>query len=201
MQPNLTTDMDKPYFDSREQPVLQVGDYPDPPLTLVVDRAPRIAEAERDASAHLAKRAQRQERQQAIQQVAEDAMADLVRSSALDSLMAERVAVALLPLADEGRSVQDRRQAGAVAVRLHDARWQMIARYRHAQQNLVSLRKLLSAHGLTGCIKDSELRAVADGMAGAGFQARIAVLDGSCPAGLHEYAAAHLGFLNVTEEG
>jgi hypothetical protein len=188
----------KDYYDGREQPVL-IRDYPDPPLHLVASR-PRVDEAATESSVHLALTAHRADRRQAIEDVAEDAAVDLARTSALDSLMAERVAVALLPLADEGRSVADRRQAGAVAVRMHDPRWLMVSRYRHAQQNFASLRTLLSRHGLSGCIADAELRACADGMAGAGWQARIAAFDASCPVGVQEWAASYLGFLNITEE-
>jgi len=114
----------------------------------------------------------------------------------LDSGYAEKVADAMphdLPLAD-------RRQAGAVAVRLHDGHWGTISRYRAADVLLCSLRNLLSANGLSCIIADSELRKAADRMAGSAHVARMRTWDGSDPVTAVEWAKASLGLLDITEE-
>lgn len=190
-----TTPMDGKPFDPREQPVLVVRDFPAPPITLV-PRPARVAEAAMDASIHTARQAQQAERQRAVEANLDAAAADLRDSQLLDSVFAQRVADVLptdMPL-------QDRRQAGAVAVRLSDPDWQMVSRYRAATAALNVLRKLLSANGVDGTITETELRRAADHLAGVTQMARLRAWDGTEPVSAHDWSRVKLGILNVTEE-
>lgn len=195
LQPDSTTPM-KDYYDGREQPVLQIRDYPDPPLHLVVSSTPRMAEAESDASIHLALNAQRKERDAAVEANLESAADDLVASMLLDSVLAQRVADVL----PADLSVADRAEAGAVAVRLHDPQWQIVSRYRAAEATLLTLRNFLSEHGILLCVKDAELRSVADRIAGLTHTARIRTLAGRDAVSDTTWARARLGILNIQEE-
>ena len=183
--------------DPRDPPVLLVRDYPAPPLTLVSRYDPaRVSEAALDASVHLAKTAQKAEREQAIQDNLIAAAADLLASQLTDSGFACRVADALpvdIPL-------RDRQQAGAVAVRLHDPQWQIVSRYRAAQAIRLELQKLLSRHGCAGVIAESDMRAAADTMAGVAQVARMRTWDGTEPVSAREWAKASLGILHISEE-
>lgn len=150
-----------------------------------------------DASIHRAKVAQRQERQDALLADADRAADDLRASQYTDALFAELVAKALHGM---DISQADRRQAGAVAVRLHDPIWQTISRYRAAVVVEMILRNLLSQHGMSSMIPDRALREAADSMAGAARQGWLKALDGSLPVHAHEWARARLGFLRLTED-
>jgi len=187
---------DTPPFDPREQPVLRVQDYPAPPLHLVSSSRPRLEEAAEDASKHRALTAQKAERELAILTNLSAACDDLWNQNALDSGFAEKVADAMphdIPLAD-------RRQAGAVAVRLHDSHYQDISRYRAADVLLCAVRNLLSAHGLQSLIPDSDLRKAADRMAMQAQIARMRTWDGSQPVTAREWTQASLGLLEITED-
>ena len=193
----MQTDPNTMPADPRDPPVLLVRDYPAPPLTLVSRYDPaRVTEAALDASIHLAKTAQQAEREQAIADNLVAAADDLLASQLTDSGFACRVADALpvdIPL-------RDRQQAGAVAVRLHDPQWQIVSRYRAAQAIRIELQKLLSRHGCSGVIAESDLRAAADTMAGVAQVARMRTWDGTEPVSAREWAKASLGILHISEE-
>ena len=200
MQTDLTTHnmTEPPPFDPREQPVLIVGDFPAPPLTLV-PRAydpQRVSEAALDASVHTARQAQHREREAVIEANLVAATEDLLTTQLIDSRHALRVVDALAPDIPH----QDRQQAAAVAVRLSDPLWQTVTRYRAAQAALRALRNLLSANGVDGTITETELRRCADHLAGATQIARMRAWDGSEPVSAREWSRARLGILNVTEE-
>lgn len=192
MHTQLTTPMDP-----RDPPVLEVLDYPDPPLRLVVSHAPREAEAETAASVLLAKQAQQRERAQAIADNLDAASLDLVRTCLLDSVHVPKVAATLCPDLTE----VERNQAAAVAIRLHDPQWDAIARYRAAEAVLLSLRNLLSRHGLGALVPDAELRQEADRIAGLTHHARLRVYTGKDGVSDTLWTKARLHLLNIAEEG
>ncbi len=185
----------KDYFDPRE-PDVQVRVDPDVDPWLVLTTSP--LDGATDASIANAKFLQRKERRLAMEADALEAQDDLDATNVLDSVHAEKVAVAMLPL--EALTQADRRQAGYVAVRLHDPLWQTVARYRAAQGIEMVLRNFLRAQGASLGIPDQAIREAADRAAGTARQSMLRVLDGTAPVGLHEWAAARLGFLSLGED-
>lgn len=178
-----------PMKDPRD-PFVLVRPEVDPWLAL----NPGILDGPTDASIHRAKISQHDEREEAIANVLEQEAKDLDRTMLIDSLAAALVAKALpadLPQ-------QDRRDAAAVAVRLHEARWQAVSRYEAADANLIVLRKAFSLHGWYAA--DSVLRKIADDCAVASHRARFRVWTGQVAVTARTWAKAALGFLNIVEE-
>lgn len=182
--------------DPRDPPVLRILDFPDPPLHLIVPSRPRVEEAETDASIHLARMAQQRDRAAVVEANLANAADELVQSSLLDSVNAQKVA-AVLP-AD--MTHQDRQQAGAVAVRLFDPEWQTISRYRAADAALMALRTFLVAHGLCCTVEDADLRVLADRIAGLTHMARLRTWTGQDAVSDTTWCQARLGLLNLTDE-
>lgn len=175
--------------DPRDPDVLVRPDV-NPWLTL----NPGVLDGPTDASIHRARVAQRTEREQTITAALTHESLDLLRQEALDSLERERVAGLLHP----SLSLQDRRDAAAVAVRMFEPRWQIVSRYEAADAVLVELRKSQRAHGWY--LADSDLRVLADRLAGVSWQARLRVWTGQLATSARTWTRAALGMLSITEE-
>lgn len=171
------------------EPDVRVTPEVDPWLTL----HPGVRDGATEASVHLARTAQQQEREAAIADRLNDESMDLLRQQALDSLEREKLAPHV-----PGHSQTDKRDAAAVAIRLHEPRWQQVSRYYAADVVLVKLRKFM--HDGHGHATDAELRQLADEIAGATHTARLMVWTGQIPVTAREWCKAALGFLRITEE-
>lgn len=185
----------KDYTDPREQAVV-CGDYPEPPLRLIVSHEPRMAEAENDASVSRALDAQRRERNEVIAANLAVSAHDLFHTMALDAVEACRLADHMHPQIP----LEDRRDAQSVAVRVQDATWDAVTRYAAADVVLVLLRKLLSRKGLSAVFTDAELRAEADRIAALAHRARVRLWTGQDRPSDTAWCKAQLGFLSLTED-
>jgi hypothetical protein len=171
-------------------PYVKVDPDADPWLTLDAG----VRDGAKDASIHRAQTTQRRERDVSVDSIVAKEGIDLLRQQAIDSNERERLAGFMPPL----MPLTDRRDAAAVAVRLHDPRWQMVSRYHAADAALVELRKFFGdGHGYA---TDSELRALADRLAGVTHMARLRVWTGQVAVTARQWAKAALGILSVTEE-
>jgi hypothetical protein len=83
-------------------------------------------------------------------------------------------------------------------VRLHDGRWQALSRYYAADAILVELRKFL--HDGHGYATDSELRELADRLAGTAHTTRLMVWTGQIGVTPRDWTKVALGLLNLREE-
>ena len=175
-------------FDSKPPEVLVTPEV-DPWLTITTGRVDGTAQA----SIHRSRVAQQHDREQAIAAVLERESDDLLSTQLLDSLTADRVATHI-----PGESYQERHDAAAVAIRLHDPRWQIVSRYEAADAILVALRSSQAAHGWY--LPDSELRKLADHLAAVSHRARLKVWTGQVTVTARQWAKAALGFLSVVEE-
>lgn len=146
------------------------------------------------ASVMLAKQAQRHERNQAITDRLEQEGVDMLRQHLVESFEAKHVAAAI----PEDRSTQERQDAAAVAVRLHEPRWQILSRYHAADAILVELRKSQRVHGWY--LADSDLRLLADHLANVGHVARLKVWTGQIAVTAWDWTRAALGLLELSEE-
>lgn len=159
-------------------------------LTLVPGRQ----DGAKAASVHRAQTAQRKERDAVLDTLIEQEGADLYRQQAIDAVLALKVAQ-LLP---SDLPERDRHDAGAVAVRLNESRWQTISHYYAADAILVELRKSQRQHGWY--LVDSDLRKLADHLAGVSHRARLSVWIGKTVVTARTWAKAGLDLLRLTEE-
>lgn len=178
----------KPFYDAREQSVRVTPDV-DPFLTLT----PMPLDGPTDASIHRAKLAQRQERDAAIAAHLETEGEDLTKQQLIDSLATDQVMRAM----PTDIAVLDRRDAAAIAVRLHDPRWQVVSRYESATALLSELRNFMTDHGYAS---ETELRELADRLASTAHLARYRVWTGQTVVTARTWCKAALGFLSVREE-
>ena len=176
-------------------------DYKRPPLVRVDPDAepwlaldPGVQNGVTAASIHLAKQAHRRERESVIQSAMDVEGVALHQQNLIDSVAATRVANAL----PRDLSTLDRQDAGAVAVRLHDPRWQTVTRYHAADAILVELRKSQRLHGWY--LADSDLKALADHLAGVSWMARFKVWTGQTRVTVRTWTRAALGMLRLEDE-
>jgi hypothetical protein len=171
-------------------PFVRVNPDVDPWLAL----DPGVRDGATDASLHRALTARQRERDEAVENILTQEGMDLLRQQALDSRERERLAALLSPTV----SLTDRRDAAAVAIRLHDPRWQIVTRYHAADAALVELRKFFAdGHGYA---TEAELRALADRLAGLTHTKRLMVWTGQIAVTARQWAKAALGILSVVEE-
>lgn len=172
-------------------PIVQIRPDADPWIEL---HPGILANGAMQASIHRARVAQKLERSDAIEAALPQEAENLRVQELLDSVGAQTVA-RVLP---RDLSEQDRQDAAAVAIRLHDPRWQMVSRYEAAQAVLSELRK--ASHRLGWYAAESDLRALADTLAGVSHVARYRVWTGQIVTTARAWARAALGLLIITEE-
>lgn len=180
----------KPH-DPREADVMvRVDPDVDPWLLL----NPGIMDGATDASIHRARVSQQIDRNKAIANALEREAEDLTQTCLLDTVHALKVAN-VLPF---DICAKDRRDAGAVAVRLHDPRWQIVSRYHAADALLVRLRKACHEYGWYAT--DRQLRELADDCAGISHLARLKVWTNQIITDARTWTRCALGFLSIREE-
>lgn len=173
-----------------DPPAVQVRPDLDPWLTLT----PEPRDGATAGSVHMAQLAQKAEREAAIAAHIEREGTDLLTHALIDSAACLRVQE-LLP---RDLSADEKRDASAVAIRLHDPRWQIVSRYYAADALLVELRKFMQdGHGYA---TDRELRELADRLAGVAHMKRLQVWTGQIAMTARTWTKAALGFLSVRED-
>lgn len=164
------------------------------PHTTLLTLVPARRDGASDASIHRAKEAQQRERDAVIDARLEQEGTDLYRQQAIDAVSAMKVSHVL----PRDLSERDRFDAGAVAVRLHEPRWQTVSHYFAADAVLVELRKSQRLHGWY--LADSDLRKLADHLAGVTHRTRLQVWTGEIKVCARTWAKAGLGVLGLKEE-
>lgn len=144
------------------------------------------------------------EREQILEEDMARSQDEQLNSELLDSATTQRLALALHKLLPD-LAMDDCLEAAAVAVRLHDPRWQTISRYRAAVAIQRHLEYALRDAGLlqTWAMPDRtqlRLNVLSDKLAGLGHQARRKAWNGHEPVTAREWCKARNNLLCLRED-
>lgn len=176
-----------------DNPEPEVRIYPDASTWMTL-RPAAVPSGADQLSVFRAKRAQQQERARLLLEDELRAADELHAGNMVDSVYAFRVANQL----PQDLSEADRLNAASVAVRLYDPAWMTISRYRAAVQLRDTLRLELSRLG--AYVAESDLRTLADKLAGQAQTARMKAWTGAEPVTVTEWSRCRYGLLTIQED-